>query len=169
MARNVYDRRRDGSGELSFNMTPMIDCTFQLIIFFILASQIASRSLAELSLPRPHHSQAIPTEQVETPNNVVVNVISAADEDEQSEYENPALAGRAERYEIDGMPVEVGDVDRLVDILARRKASSGVADFQVEVRADYRVSFSDVQPVMVAAGRAGIVKMNITALTALEE
>jgi biopolymer transport protein ExbD len=33
------------------NMTPMIDCTFLLIIFFMLVSEMASRELEEIALP----------------------------------------------------------------------------------------------------------------------
>ncbi len=157
----VY-KRGAPAGEVAFNMTPLIDCTFQLIIFFILASQIASRSLANVSLHRPVESQAIPSDKMETPNRVIVNVISA----ESDEDAGLALTGRAKEYEIDGRGIAVEDTERLTDILRKRKQASEAKDFCVEIRADFRVDFGDVQPVMLAAAEARIVKMNITALTA---
>jgi biopolymer transport protein ExbD len=49
-----------GGGSMDINMTPMIDCTFQLIIFFILTAQIASEEVAKVAVPEPHHSMAYP-------------------------------------------------------------------------------------------------------------
>ncbi len=43
---------------VSFNMTPMIDVVFMLIIFFMLVSNFASVENLELDLPDPDHSQA---------------------------------------------------------------------------------------------------------------
>ena len=165
MARQTVYRRQGAAGTVDINMTPMIDCTFQLIIFFILASQMASKSLAQLKLHRPEESQAIPAEQVETPDRLIVNVITSAGD---SESANPALAGKADRYEIDGVPIRVGDEDRLTEVFRYRKSKAGnPEEFCVEIRADYRVNFGDVQPIMLATAKAKIVNMNITALTAV--
>ena len=165
MAKHWAFRKRTGSGDVSFNMTPMIDCTFQLIIFFILTSQMASESLTKLDLPRPLRSQAIPSEQIDSPGKVIVNVLSAVGEGTD---ENPALIGKASRYQIGGLKIERGDVETLYQSLAKLKQSSGAKEFCVEIRADHRVNFSEVQPVMLAAARAQILKMNITALTHME-
>src|SRR6185436_15898576 len=41
-----------GAGRLDFNMTPMIDVVFQLIIFFLLSSHLAQQELQlQLDLP----------------------------------------------------------------------------------------------------------------------
>ncbi len=166
MAKRAGYRQLGAGGGLGLNMTPMIDCVFQLIIFFILAGQVASKSLPTLALHRPDASQAIPSKEIKTPNRVIVNVLSAADENQET---NPALAGEAKRYEIDGNPIPIGDFARLVKFLTRRKGQSGAGDFYLEIRADHRVDFGDVQPVMLAAAEARIVKMNITALTVVGE
>ena len=39
--------------QVEFNMTPMIDVTFQLILFFILVGQVASDALARMLVPEP--------------------------------------------------------------------------------------------------------------------
>ncbi len=159
----IYERT--SSGEVGFNMTPMIDCTFQLIIFFILAGQAASLSLARLDLHRPEQSQAIPSEEIETPRKVIVNVV-AHDGDKDP---NPALLGKASRYEIEGRHIPINDTRQLVKILTTRREAAGAEDFYVEIRADHRVSFGDVRPVMRAAADAKVVNISITALTSVGE
>jgi len=141
-------------------MTPMIDCTFQLILFFILAGQMASESIATLQLHRPLESQAISQEEMQTPNKVIVNVLSAED----AQGVDSPLALMASNYEIDGQSIHLGNTARLAEVLAERKARSVAEDFFVEIRADSRVSYAYVAPVMAAAAAAGIEKMNLTAL-----
>jgi len=161
VTRHPARRRREAVGQVSCNMTPMIDCTFQLIIFFILASQMASESLAKLLLADPANSQAVPTAQVDEPNKAIVNVVSLAGETAEA---GDAFSGRADRYQIGSMKIAIQDVDLLAEVLTRLKAVNSSDDFTVEVRADRRVDYRDVQPVMLAAAKAGIPKMNITAL-----
>ena len=55
--------------DVGFNMTPMIDCTFQLIIFFILVGQVANDAYAKnVKLVRPLNSQAIPASEAKVTN-----------------------------------------------------------------------------------------------------
>jgi biopolymer transport protein ExbD len=147
-------------------MTPMIDCVFLLIIFFLLASSFASQKLPRLDPHRPVGSQAQPRGEMEIPNKVIVNVLPLEGE---TLSDDPALAGRASHYNIDGQAIDVGDAERLEGILAERKQRARGEDFFVEVRADWRVNYSAVTPVMEAAARAGIENVNLTALTAVLE
>jgi biopolymer transport protein ExbD len=126
---------------------------------------MASQSLAKVMLHRPRHSTAIPSEQIDTPDKVIVNVLHAV-EDEQAA--SPALIGKAGFYQIGSMKVLPEDSAVLTDVLRRLKAASGSDKFKVEIRADYRVDYDQVLPVMRAAARAEIVKMNLTALTDTE-
>lgn len=151
-------------GEIDFNMTPLIDVAFQLIIFFILASRIASGALTELELARPVASQAIPAAEIETPNRVIVNVVLS----DQAE-KNPAWTGRAKGYVISGEQIGREAYPRLVELFKKRRQQGNPQEFYVEIRADQRVNFGDIEPVMRAATEAGIVRMNLTALTATGE
>jgi len=166
MLKSMVYKLSGGGGDICFNMTPMIDVVFLLIIFFILASQMASQELVQLKLHRPQVSQARrDAELTSAPNRLIVNVVWKGDTDAEAVY--PALAGQARTYRIGVVPVEVGDQETLVDVFtARRKAAeaAGHKEFFVEIRADYRVNFGDVAPVMLAAAAARIPKMNITAL-----
>ena len=88
-------------------------------------------------------------------------------------------------YQILTVKYNVGEIDRMIDVIRKEKADydkhfptsaspSAGADgkeddsrmFFLEVRADERVNWQDVAPVIRAGVEAGISKLNITALTA---
>ena len=45
--------KRNAAITLNANMTPMIDVTFLLIVFFVVVSQIVDRDVIPLDLPAP--------------------------------------------------------------------------------------------------------------------
>ncbi len=57
--------------ECELNMTPMIDCVFQLIIFFMLVTEMAQADLETMELPDA--SEASPDDKPEK-NRMVINV-----------------------------------------------------------------------------------------------
>lgn len=151
------------------NLTPMIDMTFQLIIFFILAGQMANDALAKLTPPKPHVSQALEAKELDSPGKVIVNVVPKTEEQIAG---NPADVGKADHYMISGKKIPSHDYKTLLATLKTAKERSGEQykeTFYVEVRADKDVRFGDVKPVMQAAAEAMILKMNISALTATNE
>jgi len=153
-------RSKIASGGIAINMTPLIDCTFLLIIFFILTSQFASESLARLKLPQPLRSQALPAERMEPPG-VIVNVVGAEGQEDRTDA---ALSGEQGVYKIEGRSIDLHDLVGLKEVLQRRRQAAGEGPFSVEIRADRRVRFGYVWPVMAAAAEVGIEKMRITAL-----
>ena len=165
---------KESSGAVEFNMTPMIDCTFLLIIFFILSASVLTDALAELELHRPYKSQARDEKALnELPNRIIVNVVSDAKDKHDLNSRDSALA---KEYMINGAIIDIGDSEKLTDkirqgaILAK---DGDYKEFYVEIRADHRVNFGAVQEVLKAAGAGGIrginMKMNITALTGKEK
>jgi biopolymer transport protein ExbD len=158
--RSLIYRTGAHGGDVSFNVTPLIDCTFLLIIFFILASQMASDSLAALELPRPHASLAAMSDRREV-RRLIVNVLSAQDEEGRIGADR---AGQAAAYKIEGRRVEVGDFEALTELLRSRRQAPGGQELVLEIRADRRVQFGHIQPVMDAAAAAGIAQVNLTAL-----
>ena len=166
------------SGDVGFNMTPMIDCVFQLIIFFILASQVANDAYAkDVKIVRPYKSMAIAPGEARFPNKVTVNVVSASAGEENPD---PGRAAEAGFYQINTDKLQIGEWERMIEIIRSRKrefeqqfgpvgapAASGANkdEFFLEVRADERVNWQDVAPVIRAGVEAGISKLNITALT----
>ncbi len=165
--------------EVGFNMTPMIDCTFQLIIFFILASQVANDAYAQnVEIQRPHTSQAIPP-SVAKFNKVTINVVSKAAGEERPDAAKAAEAGM---YKIGTKKFEVGQWDQMIELVKTKKAefdeqiasgpaASGDGDgddgatFFLEIRADKRVKWADVAPVIRVGVNAGLSKLVLTALT----
>ena len=76
-------KTRSGGGEIGINMTPMIDCTFQLILFFVLAAKISEAELEKMLVSEPHKSKAVPPATKEgeedfrkMPNKLIVNVVN---------------------------------------------------------------------------------------------
>ena len=166
----VYGKGRQGEA-IDFNMTPMIDVTFQLIIFFILAGQMASQDLAQMLLHRPYKSQAIPTEVLgeEGRGGVVINIVSAAQDEKDPANVSPVMAATAKEYRVGKERIAAGDIDTLVTRLKERIRGRNAAEVIVEIRSDSRVCFAAVRPTMVAAAEAGFHKMNITAKVQMAE
>lgn len=150
----------------------MIDCTFQLIIFFILTAQMASQDLAKLVVHKPNESMALSAEtkqgmKVNKPNQVTVNIVN--EYGDRKDNRDPGISAQPICYKIGSKTIEIGDVDTLLDIFRQRKVHAEQAgykagDFYLEIRADKDVEFAGVEPVMLAAAEAGISKMSITAI-----
>lgn len=160
-------RRKIGSSTGEVNMTPMIDCTFQLIIFFILTAQMASEQ-AKVLVPKPEVSQAISEEEnTALPDRVTVNVVSKCGD--KKEHRDSITATQAKFYQVGAEKIEPHKMSRLVEILTERLALAekrGVKeeDFYVEIRGDRDIAFGGIEPVLQAAATAKIKKMSITAI-----
>jgi len=170
MAKSRVYKRSAGGGAITFNMTPMIDVTFQLILFFILAGQMASAELASLVLHEPTESVASEDPALMQANKIVVNVTSihGANPDKAT----LADSGDAKAYKVRGRefpartPAERSEAHAaLAKILkAARDAAPEPTKFIIEVRADKRVSYRHIWPVLDMASQANIAKVNVTAL-----
>jgi len=146
---------------VEFNMTPMIDVTFQLIIFFIIAGQIVSNELEKLKPPQPHPS--IANSAFNADKNLIINIVSDAKHD----HDEGPDASRAKFWAIKGQRIEVHDMDALKEQFEKaldRVPDEDRANFTVELRSDRRVQYADVETVLLAAAESGNPKMNITAI-----
>lgn len=120
------------SGQVGFNMTPMIDVVFLLIIFFLVSSHLAKQE-AQMQLPLPVAESGAKDSESES-RRVTVNVLRDG---------RLLLAGRAVR------PTEL--VKRLRD-----KSADAGADLEVRIRSDRTVEYRYVEPIMLACVRSGI-------------
>ncbi len=152
-----------GRSNVTFNMTPMIDVTFQLIIFFMLTTQMASKDWVRLNLPDPANSVARDYKVAKA----VVNVIPFSSERIK---QDPSLAGLAQEYRLGVHSFPKGNIDRLVRELTQtrreRKAqeSGGKGElFVVELRADRGIHYAEIEPVLQALQQARLGNMYITA------
>jgi len=137
-------RRRVPPGEIEppgFDMTPMIDMTFQLIIFFMLVTDMSKTQLEPLRTPAA--SAAILDRLME--DQVVVNVLPDG---------KVKVAGRTFSDEA---------LEQLFES-RRWKAERGMG-YPVVIRADRSASFEPVQKVlMIASARGAVTRIHFAAI-----
>ncbi len=123
---------------IAANLTPMIDVTFLLIIFFVLVSQIVEVENADLDLPRPQEAASVPPG--EQPR-IVINVLRGAGGD--------AVGYRLsnQRYMADTAGLEA--LARSLAAMYRQNPALGV-----NLRADRRTDYRWVEPVFQAVSAA---------------
>ncbi len=126
-------------GETGFNMTPMIDVTFLLLIFFLVSSQMArNESKVNLNLPRAA------TSVLDEPNDATLTVNVLADGS----------------WLIGGQPVkQVELAAALQGHLARHGATA-----PVRIRGDQSVVYEKLEPILREAAGAGLMNVSIAVL-----
>jgi biopolymer transport protein ExbD len=122
------------SGEVGFNMTPMIDVVFLLIIFFLVSSHLAKQE-AQMELPLPVADSG--EQSTDNTRRVTLNVTADG---------SMLLAGRRI------------DRDELKQRLAQARDTHG-KDIEIRIRGDRNVPYSAVSPIMLSCARAGIWKV----------
>lgn len=131
---------------IAFNMTPMIDVVFLLIVFFMLVSAFASAENVPMHLPDPQRSRA---RNVELPNRLVINCFPV----------DPAAPAKGVLYRLGpNRPQSLAEISDA--LLAARETTP---ELQVVIRADRRLPYADVREVMKLVADHGIVNMNIVA------
>jgi biopolymer transport protein ExbD len=124
--------RRDRGGAVGFDMTPMIDIVFQLIIFFLLTGHLVKQE-SHLQLPLPVASSGQEDADDDSPR-VTLNV--------QANGEVSLGAG-------------VVNIAELTERLQEKRAASG-SGLEVRIRCDRHVPYRVVEPIMRACTRVGI-------------
>ncbi|MBN2473058.1 MAG: biopolymer transporter ExbD [Pirellulales bacterium] len=126
-------------GNLGFNMTPMIDVVFLLIIFFLVSSHLAQQEVQlDLDLPDAGSGQRPDREEI---RRVVVNVLP---------QEEPAG-----RIMVGGRLMHEWQLAKLIDYESRDAGRQ----LEVRIRTDRRVPYRMIEPLMVACARAGVWKV----------
>ncbi len=132
---------RERQRGLNFNITPLIDIVFLLIIFFLAASHLArSESLEAVELP---HASQTQDDEDRTPRRLVVTVT------------------RKQEMLVGGKQVDMQQIEQM--ILAGRNSNAGDR-FEVRIRPDKRVPYRLVEPIMLACVRSGVTKVGFVAL-----
>ena len=131
-------RNRHQNAEIEANLTPMIDVSFLLIVFFALVSGIANREQASMSLSRvPEGAAARPDDDARW----VLNVLPAAD----GASAGYALNGATYAADADGAA-------RIAEALAEGYRTN--PRLEVNLRADRTTHYRFVEPAMRAATTA---------------
>lgn len=147
-------RRAPSESEVAqLNMTPMIDVVFQLLIFFMLVTELSRRQVEVLNLPAA--TQAIKEEQVDN-EEVIVNIMPPGEKAVRPEQEQYCV------LRVLGQDVNVEWLEQL--FRTRRNmaiyqeipgnAASNVK-YPLLIRADRTVPWLEVQRIMMMATRYG--------------
>ena len=132
-----------GAARIEANLTPMIDMTFLLVVFFVLVSTISEVESVEMELPKPQPTASSPPS--DEPRSVI-NVI-------------PGVQGEATAYRLNGVDLSLDEVG--IDEMRRRITELYLAnpDLLINLRADRRTEHQYIAPVLrtvrEAAARAG--------------
>ena len=119
---------------VSFNMTPMIDVVFLLIIFFLVSSNLVQQeSLIALDLPTAKTSR-MPKSSESNTRKITINITS----------EDHLFLGMT--------PI---DRDQLRQYLMAEQSRLGKS-LEVRIRTDRRVPYRAIEPIMVICSQAGI-------------
>ena len=118
-----------------FNITPLIDICFNLIVFFSLASLAAKKeSAAAVVLPQ---AAKFDTQDRDATRRLVITV------------------NDKRRMFVAGEEIARTDVERLV----ADRAGDNPSGCEVRVRADESVPYSDIKPLILACARRGVTNL----------
>jgi len=134
-------RQRGSSFHL--NMTPLIDVTFLLLTYFMLASHYASAEKPDMQVPNPDQSQAIDRK---LEDKIIINALYKAG------AAGPDLMFGA---------IPVSSLDELIQQL--QAAAQRNPTVEVLLRADRRVRYGQVRKIMEAVSAANLVKLQVVA------
>ena len=127
---------------LSFDITPLIDIVFQLVIFFLAATYIVRSDANEkVTLPKATMAQDQPPASA---RRFVITITA----------ERAWLLGnqRTERAAIEQQ------------LLAAAQTPEQAAEIEVRLRADARVPYSEIEPLMLTCAKLGIRKLGFAVI-----
>ena len=121
-----------GRSPVGFNMTPLIDVVFQLIIFFLVSSHLAKQEV-QLELPLPTAVSGQEPVEVDVPR-VTINVIAE------------------DQLTLNGRTVAVGELRERLEAIRRDEGE----DVEVRIRSARDVPYRQIEPILLACARAGV-------------
>lgn len=155
--------------QLGFDMTPMIDITFQLIIFFMLTMDMSQQEVEAVIMPTASEAKE---DKEPDPDRVMVNICHA--DKGCPEYEGGRVC-RTDGHWVIKMRGEVINFKQLNQKLAAAALTKlnvenpNISDRPLMVRADERAPFGQVQKVMREAALNKMWKIEIGAKQALPD
>src|SRR5690348_10523821 len=120
---------------LQFNITPLIDVVFLLIIFFLVASHfIRNERVEHVDLPVASQTR----DEDDVASRILVTITSDL------------------QITMAGHPVTVDEIERRLQIAVEEYGPGGT---ELRIRADRMVPYSTVEPLLLAAAKSGISKV----------
>lgn len=124
---------------LRFDITPLIDIVFNLVIFFLVATHFVSTEAQEaVTLPEASQSDERPP----APRRLVVTVLPDG------------------MLSVSGRQVTTDDVDAMI----AEAAAAGTEDYEVQIRGDRTAQFEFVEPLLIACARHGVTRVVVSKL-----
>jgi biopolymer transport protein ExbD len=127
-----------GPARLEAAITPLIDMSMLLIVFFALVSQIGISDFVKMNLPTPAPSAAAP------PRNEPRLVMNAITDDK-----GRVTAWRFSSMDFNCDPKGIASLSAAVAAAVRETPT-----IEVHLRADANVQFADISPVLEQVGKA---------------
>jgi len=153
---------KKGKADCEFNMTPLIDVTFLLIIFFMLVNNIIAEAEVEMLVPELDNSQV---QDIDEDKRVIINLVPSFEEtsNERFDMDNAMrVSGYADKVKVGISEFSLLEsLEPLANHLKEIKAARPQVEFVL--RADAATEYQYVQPVMEAITAAGIGKVNLMA------
>ncbi len=118
--------------KLGFNMTPMIDVVFLLIIFFLVSSHLQKQETQQ-ELDLPLASSADNDVDQETPR-VTINILDSGD------------------FLVSGRPITKAQLVPMLKAVRNEKGE----DIEVRIRSSRSAPWSKIEPVMLSCTQSGI-------------
>ncbi len=148
-----------------FNMTPLIDVTFLLIIFFMVISNFISEESVQMIVPELDQSKVRELEQM---SRIVVNIAPRPYARNDRSVNHLSWTGEPDYVKVGSRLFSMNELDAVTAMLveavaAAPKDEAGGSQLEVLLRADSALYFDSVQPVMAAISRAGISKVHLVA------
>lgn len=139
---------RGRSGGLKFNLTPMIDVVFNLIIFFLAASHLArSEALEPVQLPEASTGKP---EESELQRRMTVTI--AADQ----------------TYRIAGAVHTLEEVEQMI-LISNPGDAAQPGGLELRIRTDRDVPYRLIEPLLLSCARAGITKIKFAVIPSAGE
>ena len=137
------------------NMTPMIDCVFLLLIFFMIVSEMSSLDMESLALP--YADQAHPPEEESPERRIVINV-------QKDDAKKGFVRVQGRNY----------DKDKLAELVRKEAIKSGrehdpqfpkikIYKLRILIRCDREAKYETIQWVFDACSKNGVYKTILAA------
>lgn len=123
--------RRRTTG-ISFNITPLIDIVFLLIIFFLVSTHfVQSETLSPVDLPS---ARKVTDDPDANPRRLVITINSQ------------------NRVTVANRPVELAEIEHMI---SEGRAQHGLG-FEIRIRGDRSVPYEAIEPILIGCAKAGV-------------
>lgn len=124
---------------LTFDLTPMIDIVFLLIIFFLVANHFVTTEVQdEVDLSRTEYQDK---KQQQTPRRLVVTIL------------------KDHTLRVGGQTKSLPDIESMLIAAGEEKSRTG-QDYEIRIRMDRKTPYRILEPILLACAESGLTNIN---------